>query len=71
VLTTSCEDEDALVQDIGSHDKTRFAPRFLLDLRLLDGHRCLDVPLYGGSRVFAWPSSAWVMLRTDELALHI
>ena len=43
----------------------------LLDLRLLDGHRCLDMPLLDRSRVFAWPTSAWVMLRTDELTLHL
>src|SRR5512135_422875 len=63
--------EDALVQDIGGDDETRFAPRFLLDLWLLDGHRCLDVPPHDGSCVLAWSSSACVMLRTEELALHL
>ena len=59
--------KDALVQDIGRDDETRFAPRFLLDLRLLDADRCLDVPLQGGSRIFAGTSFARVMVLPAEL----
>src|SRR6266702_9000107 len=59
---------DAPVEHIGREDEAGFAPRFLLDLRLLDADRCLDVPLHRGSRIFAETSFARVMLRTDQLA---
>ena len=54
--------EDAPVHDIGSDDEARFAPRFLLDLWLLDRNRRLDVPLHRGSRFFAWTSTTHVLL---------
>jgi hypothetical protein len=63
--------EDARVQDIGRDDEARVAPHFLLELRLLDADRCLDVPLHGGSRICAGTPTTRVMLSTDALALHL
>jgi hypothetical protein len=63
--------EHRCLQNVDGDDEARLAPRFLLDLWLLDGHRRLDVPLQGGNRFCAGTSFAWMMLRTDQLALHL
>jgi hypothetical protein len=63
--------KDARVQDSGRDDETRFAPRCLLDLRVLDADRCLDAPLHRGSRFCAGTPFAGLVRRTDELALHL
>jgi hypothetical protein len=54
--------KDGWVQDIGGDDEARFAPRFLLDLSLVDAERCLDVPLHCGRGFFAWASTTHMML---------
>jgi hypothetical protein len=63
--------EDGCIQNIRRDDEACFGSHFLLDLWLLDRNRRLDVPLQGGNRFFARTSFACVMLRTDQLALHL
>lgn len=63
--------EDGGLQDRGCHQEAGLPPHVVLDLRLRDHHRCLEVPRHDGTRVLAWASTPHVMLRMGERALHL